>query len=290
MKEKLKIKLTGANGYLGRLISEELIKKGYEVSGINRSLLYDGTGKLKNELKNTDVVINLAGAPILQRWTKKNKTTIYDSRVTTTQNIVKAINELPENNRPEKFISASAIGIYRAGEKHNENSKKFEPGFVGEVVRSWEKPLEKLPETVQTVILRIGLVLGKEAKTIKNLLFPFKLGLGATIGDGKQPFPFVHEKDVSRAFLWAVEDFQESAAFNLTAPENITNKKFTKALAKSLHRPALFSIPGFVFKILYGKAAVLITGSPAVSSRKITDAGFRFIYPDIESALLEITK
>ncbi|QGY46218.1 TIGR01777 family protein [Maribellus comscasis] len=289
IKKNQKIKITGAGGYLGNLISEEFVKAGYKVSGINRNLLYGDSDLLKNELKGADAIINLAGAPILQRWTNKNKGTIYTSRITTTQKLVKAIHLLLPHQRPKKVISASAIGIYKTGEYHDENSNRFDSGFVGKVVLDWENALEELPENIQKNVFRIGLVLGKKAKTIQYLLLPFKLGLGATIGNGKQAFPFIHEKDVAKAFLWAAEKYQTTATFNLTAPKEITNKEFTKAFAKSLNRPAFLFIPGLIFRLLYGDAAKLITESPAVSSKKLLESGFHFKYPDIDSALKQIT-
>ena len=184
----MKIKLTGSNGYIGQLISTDLVKKGHAVSGINRDTLYGPSSNLQEELRNIDVVINLAGAPILQRWTKKNKETIYNSRVLTTHNLVQAIIELPKSERPTKVISASAIGIYKPGNRHTEESTNFDEGFVGEVVKYWEQELTALPQNVQTVIFRLGIVFGKEAKTVKNMLLPFKLGLGGKIGSGKQGY------------------------------------------------------------------------------------------------------
>lgn len=284
----MKIKIAGISGYLGQLISSGLIERGHDVSGIGRELLYGSLFNLKNEIRDNEIVINLTGSSILKRWTKKNKITIYNSRVITTQNLIKAINTLPRLQQPKKFISASAIGIYKAGRYHNESSKDFDTGFVGKVIKDWEKPLDELPKKIQKVIFRIAPVLGKKAKTIRNMIIPFKLGMGATIGNGTQPFPFIHEQDVARAFLWAVEDYNESNKFNLVAPENITNKDFTRSFAISLHRPAFLQIPDFVFKILYGKAAGLIGDSPAVSSEKIIKAGFRFNFPDIETTLKNI--
>ena len=105
-----------------------------------------------------------------------------------------------------------------------------------------------------------------------------------------QYFPFVHEKDVTRAFVWAVEDLNKSGIFNLVAPENISNKEFTKALAKALNRPAIFSIPGFVLKIVLGQAAVLLTESPVVEPKALLEKGFAFQYPDINLALKDILK
>jgi uncharacterized protein len=284
----LKIRITGISGYLGKKIEEELKKRGHEVLGIERRLIYGSLTTLSKEIEGTDVVINLAGAPILQRWTERKKILIHESRVRTTRNLVKAINLMPQHEQPKKFISASAIGIYKSGFSHDENSANFDEGFVGKVVQDWENASSELPSHIQKNILRIGLVLGKEAKTITNLLLPFKLGLGATIGKGKQSFPFIHETDVIRAFIWSVEDLDKSGIFNLVAPENISNKEFTKALAKTLNRPAIFSIPEFVLKVVLGEAAVLLTESPTVEPKNLLEAGFEFRYPEIDSALNEI--
>lgn len=284
----MKIKISGKAGYLGTLISAELEKQNHIVSGFSRDDLYAPIEKLAEKISGTDVIINLSGATILQRWTTKNKQTIYESRVKTTKNLVSAIIGLPKKLQPKKFISVSAIGIYKAGFMHDEMSTNFDDGFIGKVLKDWEKQSEDLPDDIQKVVFRVGIVLGKNSKTIKNLLLPFKLGLGAIIGSGKQPFPFVHEQDVARAFVWAVDEFNNSELFNLVAPERVNNEIFTKELARQLHRPALLFIPGFFLKLLYGKASVLLIESPEITSEKITKAGFEFKYPDINSALKEI--
>lgn len=284
----MNIKLTGSNGYIGQLISKKLEEKGHSVSGIERNLLYRDTENLKKELQYSDVVINLAGAPILQRWTEKNKEIIYDSRVVTTRNVVAAINGLPNSQRPKKVVSASAIGIYKSGYSHTEESHNLDEGFVGKVVKDWENSLNDLSSDVQKVIFRLGVVFGREAQTIKNMLLPFKLGLGGKIGSGEQPFPFIHEEDVVSAFVWATEQYQSNETFNLSAPENISNKEFTRSLANQLNRPAFFTIPAFALQLIYGEAASLLTQSPEVSSEKIQNAGFEFNYPNINSALKEI--
>ncbi len=245
---------------------------------------------LSEYIQDTDVIISLSGAPILQRWTKKIKKEIYESRVLTTKNLVQAINNLPENHRPRKFILISAVGIYKTGYQHDESSTLFDDSFAAETVKDWEAALNELPADINKIIFRTGLVLGKKSKTITSLLLPFKLGLGATIGNGTQPFPFIHERDVVRAFAWAAEKYSGNAVFNLIAPENISNKTFTIQLAKQLNRPALFSIPKWVFKLIYGKASIMITESPFAIPKNLIDAGFKFEYPDINSALEEITE
>jgi len=284
----MNIKVTGYNGYIGQLVSTELRRKGHSVSGIKRELLYGPVTNLSDEIRNCNAIINLAGAPIIQRWTKKNRQKIYESRVLSTKNIVKAINNLHVQERPHKFISSSAIGIYKSAETHDEKSSNFDDGFLGTVVKDWEAASNELPENVHRIIFRLGIVIGRNSKTIKNMKLPFRLGLGGKIGTGKQAFPFIHEIDVVNAFIWAVEKLNEDSVFNLVAPEKISNKTFTKALARQLKRPAFLFIPGFILNLLFGEAAILLTESPAISSEKIIHSGFEFAYPDVESALNEI--
>lgn len=284
----MRIKITGASGYIGSIISNELENKGYSVLPIKRSLLYGSTENLSKELSGVDGVIHLAGAPVLQRWTTKNKKTIYNSRVVTTQNIVKAIRHLKPENRPGAVISASAVGIYLPGQKHDESSNQFENGFLGKVVKDWEAAWEELPEKIHLKVFRLGVVLGREAATIKKMIIPFRLGAGGKIGHGNQSFPFVHEKDVAGAFAWAMENQHIEGVFNLVAPQFITNSDFTKALAHKLNRPAFLSVPSFALKLVFGRAASLLTESPEVEPKYLMNSGFRFMYGTIEEALNEI--
>ncbi|MDD4143461.1 MAG: TIGR01777 family oxidoreductase [Prolixibacteraceae bacterium] len=284
----MEIKITGANGYLGKLITNELENRGYKFSAISRELLYSSPQKLSNELAGSIAVINLAGAPVLRRWSKKNREVIYNSRVKTAQNIVSAVNLLPNELRPKRIITASAIGVYKSDKLHDENSVDFDPGFLGNLVRDWESVWKKLPENISMTIFRIAVVLGSKAVTVKMMALPFKLGIGGKIGNGKQPFPFIHEKDVSEAFLKALDNKLSPGIYNLAAPGQITNEDFTKAFASTLRRPALFRVPAFVLKAFYGEAAGLLTNSPAVIPAKLLEAGFEFKFPTIEAVLKDI--
>jgi len=284
----MKVKITGSSGYLGTLITKKLQNHGYKVSGIPRKLLYGPTEKLSSVLHDSHIVINLAGSPILTRWTKKNKKVIYESRVKTTQNLVNAINKLPVENQIQKIISASAIGIYTSGKKHDETSTEFNTDFLGKVVRDWEKSLNGLPPRIPKIIFRMAPVLGKNSETVKQMWLPFKMGIGGTIGNGKQPFPFIHEEDIARAYLWAIENYMQSGLFNLSAPDSVTNKEFTRAFSKRLHRPALLKVPGLVLKLLYGEAAETLLDSPVAEPRLLQEAGYQFKFPDIDSVLNNI--
>lgn len=282
------IKISGSSGYLGTIISNELIENGHRAEGISRDLLYGPLEQLANELKNADAVIHLAGAPILQRWTDENKKEIIDSRVVTAQNLASAINSLAVEHRPRKVVSASGISIFIPGKTHTEESSDYDQGFLGEVVKKWEGAWQGLPENVELIIFRMAAVLGKESPAIKKMKFPFKIGVGGKIGSGKQPFPFIHEKDIARAYGWAIAKPQTAGLYILAAPHQITNAEFTEAMAKTLNRPAFTKVPEFALKLIYGQAAEMLTRSPAVHPEKLLNEGFQFKYENIELTLKQI--
>lgn len=284
----MKIKISGSSGYLGGIISTELQNNGHQVEGISRNLLYGPEEQLANELKNSDVVIHLAGAPILKRWTTKNKKAILDSRFVTGKNLAHAINLLDTSSRPKKVISASGISIYQAGKIHTESSFDYDRSFLGEVIKNWEQPWRDLTPDVELTTFRMAVVLGKESPTIKTMRLPFKLGVGGKIGNGNQPFPFVHEKDVARAFNWALENSSTNGLYLLAAPHQVNNAEFTRELAKAMKRPAFMRVPAFALKLLYGEASAMIINSPAVHPEKLLKKGFQFKYPTIEQTLDEI--
>jgi len=283
----MRIAISGANGYLGKNLTETLNREHYETVKIPRTVIYEPTALIKM-LSGTDVVINLSGAPILCRWNTARKAEIVRSRTETTRNIAEAINQLPPDKRPKTFISASAVGIYLPGRAHTEESTSFSDEFVGEVVKAWEKSSGNLHPSVRKVIFRIAVVLGKDSQTIKNMLPVFKLGLGGKIGSGKQPFPFVHINDLTNVVIWAIQNTSANGTYNLVAPESITNESFTRELSKRLNRPAIFTVPEWALKIVYGEAASLLTHSPDVYPERLLKSGFRFNYPDIKSCLAEI--
>lgn len=284
----MKIKITGSSGYLGTLNTKHLKEKGHIVEGIQRELLYGPSANLSKEIADMDAIINFAGAPILTRWTEKNKKIIYESRVKTTQNLVKAINELNPENRPKKFISASATGIYKTGKSHDESSTDYSDDFMGNVVQDWEKAMNGLSPEVQKIIFRMAPVIGRKSEMIKQMWLPFKLGMGGKIGNGEQPFPFVHETDVARAYAWGIEEYLQNGLFNLVAPDQISNREFTETFAQKLHRPAFFRVPGFGLKLLYGEAAETLTEGQTVIPLHLKKAGFTFLYPTIDKAMEEI--
>lgn len=285
----MKIAISGATGYIAKNLIWELQADHHSIVPLNRDVLYH-VDRLTELLSDVDVVIHLAGAPILQRWTGANRKEILDSRVTSTQNIVKAINGLPENKKPHTFISASAIGIYSPGAIHTEKSISFSNDFVYEVVSKWEEASSDLSPLVRRVVFRMSPILGKEAQPIQKLLPVFKSGLGGHIGSGTQPFPFVHIFDVVNAIVWAMQNKLAKGIYNLVAPDSIDNQTFTHVLAHTLNRPAQFTVPGFMLKLAYGEASSMLLHSPQVKPERLLNEGFAFLFPDIKSCLAEILK
>ncbi len=283
----MKVALSGTNGYIGRNLIQKLSKNNIEWIALTRKDLYN-VQALTEKLRGTGAVIHLAGAPILKRWTKINKQEIIESRVLTTKNITEAINLLQPNQRPEVLVSASAIGIYANDVEHDESSKLFSDDFVGQVVRKWENSSSELDSSVRKVIFRIGLVIGKNSATISRMRPVFELGFGGQLGSGKQAFPFIHISDVVAAIMLAVSDPKKHGIYNLVAPEKITNCQFTSELAAQLKRPAIFTVPKFMLKIVFGEASSLLIKSPIVKPERLLESDFEFNFPDIKSALGEI--
>ncbi len=280
------IAISGYNGFIGKQLALHFQKSGLVVKSIPRIASETPISEVVNVLTGVDVIINLAGAPIVGRWTKAYKKKLFDSRIVTTRKIVEAINLL--KTKPKVLLSASAVGIYIPDGEQDESSGRMSDDYLGEICNAWELEAQKATSNTRVAILRFGIVLGKNGGALERMLPLFKLGLGGKIASGKQGFSWIHITDLVQAVQFIISDQKASGEFNITAPNVMNNSKFTKALADVLRRPAFFTVPSFALKLLFGEGAIAVTGGQFAPPRHLLDEGFQFIYPDINSAFKDI--
>ncbi len=285
-----RIAITGSTGLIGSALVGHLRSEGHTVQRLVRrkasardEIEWDpqaGTVDLAS-LTGVDAVIHLAGANVGDhRWTKKYRAQILNSRLLGTTTIATAVAEV----KPKVFISASAIGYY--GETGNRAVTETDRGgedFLAAVCREWEAAAD-LAGDVRTIKVRTGLVLEPTGGALGRMLPLFRLGLGGKLGSGKQWWSWITLHDEIRAICHLLES-NLSGPVNLTSPNPVTNQEFTAALARALHRPALFPVPGFALKAALGGFATEILGSKRVSPHALTESGFTFDYPHLMSAL-----
>lgn len=289
--------VTGATGFIGQNIVSKLLSEGHSVSYLarKRSRTLDSRAAFHcwnleqmpplNSIPVRDIVIHLAGEPIAQRWSEDVKGRIRESRVEGTRKLVSAIGDL--KHKPSVLISASAVGYY--GDRGDEMLTESSPsgsGFLADVCVDWEREALRAREFgLRVVVVRIAPVLGRNGGMLKSMLIPFRLGLGGKLGSGRQWMPWIHMDDLVRLFVFAAESQPVEGSLNASSPNPVTNKEFTKALAGTLHRPAILPLPKLALKLLAGELADSIFNSARVVPKTTEASGFRFEYPDLRIAL-----
>lgn len=267
----MNLAVTGASGFVGTAIKQRF----KNIVPIERD---DDDDTLDAKLAGCDAVINLAGAPIIARWSDPYKQILLKSRVDTTMRIVSAVDR---SNVPY-LISTSAVGIYPDGEPCDESCETPSEDFLGNLAKFWED--EALLCNKPTAVLRFGVVLGKEGGALKQMLTPFRLGVGGTVGDGSMITSWIDIDDLIDIYAFLLEK-KLTGVFNATSPNPVSNKTLTKALGRQIHRPTLLPIPQFALNLMYGEGASVLTASKEVYPKALQDAGFHFTYPTIESSL-----
>jgi uncharacterized protein len=281
------VSISGSSGLIGRELINTYTDKGWTIQIINRdSFSLPDNEFLEKKIEGTDAVINLAGAPILKRWTENYRKEIYNSRVETTRKIANAI--LKAKVKPKVFISNSAIGIYDALNVHTEDSTGFSDNFLGKVCRDWEAEVQAAVGNTRVVLLRTGVVLSSKGGALKAAYGPFSFGLGGIIGKGNQSFSWVHIHDLMHIYQTILENENISGVVNAVAPNPITNYHFTKTFGKVLNQITVFKIPISALKAIYGEAASMLTEGQNVIPEKLLKNGFEFEFPTIEKALLNL--
>ncbi len=285
-----RIAITGASGLIGTALVGHLKREGHTVQRLVRrpivapdEIQWDPkTGYVDIEaLRGVDAVIHLAGVGVGdKRWSKKYRAEILNSRLLGTTAIARAVSEV----KPQVFISASAIGWYgESGNRAVVESDRVGDDFLAAVCREWEAAAD-LAQGVRTVKIRTGLVLDPTGGALGKMLPLFRLGLGGKLGNGKQWWSWITLHDVIRAISFLLENKIEGPV-NLTSPNPVTNQEFTSALARAMHRPALFPAPAIGLKIALGGFSSEILGSKKVMPQELTNAGFTWDYPHITNAL-----
>ena len=297
----MKILITGATGLVGRSLLPLLKDHGHEVIALSRNPETAGvrlpiacqilqwnplSPNIPTGLPNQiDAVIHLCGEGLQGRWTEKRKQAIYDSRVISTCNLRHVC--LQSKLTPKVWISASAIGYYKSS--RDSSLDETDPpgdGFLSNVCKDWESETFKAEALgVRTLAFRLGIILGSDGGALEKMLPPFRMGLGGPLGNGDQWMSWIHVRDAVGLIVAALENPAYRGPINAVSKYPVTNKEFTNVLAQTLKRPAIFTIPAFALKLLFGEMSQLLLTSQKVLSQKAVDSGYRFIYPKLNNAL-----
>ena len=296
----MKIFITGGTGFVGRNLVSRLVGEAHTVTVLSRSekasdrlpertsiMLGDPTvvGAWQESVKGQDCIINLAGKSLFSRWTPETKKLIRESRISTTRNIVDAIE--PAKGRDVVLFNISAVGYYgfRGDEVLTEESP---PGddFLAQVAVEWENEALRAKEKgTRVVITRFGIVLGEKGGALGQMVSIFRKYLGGPLGSGKQWFSWIHMGDLVGAFVFLMAHPEISGPVNMTSPNPIRNEELARALGKAMHRPSFLPAPGFMLKLLLGEFGSVLLEGQRVIPRKLLDNGYVFIYPEIDGAL-----
>ncbi|MDG4813135.1 TIGR01777 family oxidoreductase [Hydrogenovibrio sp. 3SP14C1] len=279
----MKIVILGGTGLIGSYLKQFFEKQNHSVSCLGREV-FQASFNLAGELNGIDLLINLSGANIGQRWPKGYQDVLWNSRVQTTQQVAQVIKSLSEP--PKRVIAASAIGFYPESDcAHPVDESTTQPGdnFLAKLSVAWEDASRQLADKV--LIFRFGVVLSTQGGALQKMLPPFKLGLGGPVAGGNQCFSWIHIEDLAQGFLFALNHPEMQGIYNLTAPHPLTQKAFGQTLATTLNRPFFLPLPLWQLKLMFGKGAQVLTHSSAVLPSKLITMGFQFHYPTAESAL-----
>jgi uncharacterized protein len=295
----MRLLITGATGFIGRRLAREFerpVVLSRRPEEARRVLPAAEIHAWKPEegpppaeaFEGVEAIFHLAGDSVASgRWTATKKARIRSSRVTGTMNLVEGLKRLKQ--RPRVLVSASAVGYYGTrGDEVLEETAPPGKDFLAEVCQEWETAAGRARELgLRVVTSRTGMVLGRGGGALARMLPPFKFGLGGRLGDGRAWMPWVHLDDVAGLMLHAANT-QMDGPMNSAAPNPVTNREFTRTLAKVLHRPAIFPVPRFALALLFGELSTVLLASQRVVPRVAEKTGYLFHFTSLEGALREI--
>ena len=296
----MQILITGGTGLIGRQLCKALLAEGHELTVFSRNPASvpvkcgAGVHALASLAQwqpgqTFDAVINLAGEPIVDKsWTAKRKQALWASRVTLTEELVRRI--AAANHRPAVLLSGSAVGYYgNRGDVMLDEAAEVGENFAAQLCKAWEDAARVAESVgVRVCLLRTAPVLSNGGGLLGRMLPPFRLGLGARLGDGKQWMSWVHMQDYVAMVLGLLHDPHAAGPYNMAAPQPVTNAEFTATLAAALHRPALFVAPALLLKLGMGERASLLLEGQRVLPGKMAAAQYRFTFTNLADALRDL--
>jgi uncharacterized protein (TIGR01777 family) len=301
-----RVVLLGATGFIGRGVVRSLIESGAETVIVSRDAekvrsvfggqavpaAWDGHSAAGwgHFVDGAAAVVNLVGENLSTgRWTKKKKAAILDSRRTAGRAVVEAVKAA--GIKPRVVLQASAVGYYgRRGDDVLDESSAPGHGFLADVVRAWEESSREVEELgVRRIVMRSGVVLGKDGGALPLMTRPFRFFVGGPLGGGRQWFSWVHLIDEVRAILFLLDDDQAAGVYNLTSPVPVRQRALATAIGQALKRPHFFPTPSLLLRFVFGKKAreTLLADQKVIPAR-LERAGFRFDFPDVGQALRDI--
>ncbi len=297
----MKIFVTGGTGFVGTRLLPFLVEQGHAVQLLVRAQEKDRPiprgvevvvgdplrpGAWWDGVGECHAAVNLAGSPVFSRWDPQVKAMLRESRLATTRNLVHAI----PKGRPFTLVSASGIGIFGdAGEEILDESASFGDDFLATVAREWEEEaLRGEKRGARVCLARFGIVFGPGGGALEELVRNTGRYLGGRLGSGRQWMPWVHREDVVRAVLFLLDREGQRGPFNFTSPNPVRQVVVARTLARLMGRPALAVVPPLVLRLVIGECAKVVLFSQRAVPRKLQQAGFQFLFPDLEPALREI--
>jgi uncharacterized protein (TIGR01777 family) len=300
--------ITGGTGLIGRALSTHLVAHKYEVIVLSRSpaksspipgvrierwdaRTIHGWGHLAN---GAAAIINFAGTNLAgegffpTRWSKTRQNDIRESRINASRAVIEAVTQAQQ--KPGVIVQSSAVGYYGFhDEVLTEKAAAGDDWGARFTANEWETstlPIEEMG--VRRIVIRSGIVFSRDGGALPRLLLPFRLFVGGPMGHGRQWYSWIHYLDHVRALRFLIENDTAAGAFNLTAPNPVTNGELAKKIGRIMHRPSFIPVPGFAMKLAFGEVADVVLKGQRVIPQRLTDLDFNFLFPDIESALNDL--
>lgn len=297
-----KVLISGGTGLIGRQLCRRLQEEKYEIAILSRTknheielpvYLWNPDRNIVDEeaFVSADYIIHLAGVNIGgKRWTPERKRQILDSRIKSAELLFNQVRKLQK--KPKAFITASAVGYYGAitSEEVMDETRDAFDDFLGQTCKEWEKVADHFTDIgIRSVKIRTGIVLSNHGGALPKLTLPVRLGIGSPLGSGNQYLPWIHIDDLCNIYIHAVKNMEMIGAFNAVAPQHLNNREFIKTIAYKLGKSIWFpNIPVAVLRLIFGRMSDMLIYGSMVSSEKIIAAGYKFIYPELESALEDL--